>query len=99
MERTTNDRHDGNHTRIGRPYTMVVPMNISSHGEAGDLTVEINKQPGKGRTRRLIRETGTARSRPQDNTRQEITTPNARQALADARSRPRDNIRQDDYDT
>ena len=36
LERTTNKRHDGNHTRIGRSYTMVVPMNISSHREVGD---------------------------------------------------------------
>ena len=57
MKRTTKDRHDGNHTRIGRPYTMVVPMNISSHGEAGDLTVEVNKRQEKGRTRPLIRAT------------------------------------------
>ena len=55
MERTTNDRHDGNHTRIGRSYTMVVPMNISSHGEVGDPTVKVDK--GKGRTRPLIRTT------------------------------------------
>ena len=50
-----NDRHDGNHTRIGRSYTMVVPMNISSHGEVGNLTVEVNKR--QGRTRPLIRTT------------------------------------------
>ena len=57
MERTTNDRHDGNHTRIGRSYTMVVPMNISSHGEVGDLTVEVDNRQGKGRMRPLIRTT------------------------------------------
>ena len=60
-----NDRHDGNHTRIGCSYTMGVPMNISSHREDGDLIVEINKQQEEGRTRPLIR-------------RQDDTTPNAR---------------------
>ena len=50
-------KDNGNHTRIGRPYTMVVPINISSHREAGDLIVEINKQQEEGRTRPLIRTT------------------------------------------
>ena len=43
LERTTNERHDGNHTRIGCSYTMEVPMNISSHREVGDLTGEKKK--------------------------------------------------------
>ena len=43
LEQTTNDRHDGNHTRIGRSYTMAVPMNISSLREVGDPIVENNK--------------------------------------------------------
>ena len=30
-------RQDGNHTRIGRSYAMAVPINVSSHGEVGDL--------------------------------------------------------------
>ena len=51
-----NDRHDGNHTRIGCSYTMAVPMNISSHREVGNLTDEIDKRQEEGRTRRLIRE-------------------------------------------
>ena len=43
LERTTNDRQDGNHTRIGRFYAMAVPMNISSHREVGDLAEEKEK--------------------------------------------------------
>ena len=43
LERTTNDRHDGNHTRIGCSYMIAVPMNISSHREVGDLTGEKKK--------------------------------------------------------
>ena len=35
-----NDRHNGNHTRIGCSYTTVVPMNINSHREVGDLADE-----------------------------------------------------------
>ena len=52
-----NKRRNGNHTRIGRSYTMAVPMNISSHREVGDPTVEIDKQQREGRTRPLIRTT------------------------------------------
>ena len=51
------NRQDGNHTRIGRSYTMVVPMNISSHGEVGDLTVEVENRQEEGRTKPLIRTT------------------------------------------
>ena len=47
------DRHDGNHTRIGRSYTMALSRNISSHRELGDLTVEPNERQGEGRTRPL----------------------------------------------
>ena len=43
-----NDRHDGNHTQIGRSYTMVVPTNISSHREAGNLTVKTTNDEEKG---------------------------------------------------
>ena len=50
-----NDCHDGNQTRIGRSYTMAVPMNISSHREVGNPTVEIDKQQREGRMRPLIR--------------------------------------------
>ena len=50
-----NDRHDGNHMRIGRSYTMVVPINIRNHREVGNLTVKIDKQQGDGRTRPLLR--------------------------------------------
>ena len=38
-----NDRHDGNHTRIGCSYAMAVPMNISSHREVGNLAEEKEK--------------------------------------------------------
>ena len=65
-----NDQEDGNHTRIGHSYTMVVPMNISSHREAGDLIVEINKQQEEGRTRPLIR---TTRRCKRQTTRQHTT--------------------------
>ena len=70
---TTNDRHDGNHTRIGRSYTMVVPMNISSHREVGDLA-----ERREGRTRPLSeqeRMQGEDHETTYDRT---ITTPNAR---------------------
>ena len=57
ISKSQKNEDDENHTRIGRSYTMVVPMNISSHREAGDLIVEINKQQEEGRTRPLIRTT------------------------------------------
>ena len=72
LERTTkNDRHDGNHTRIGRSYTMVVPMNVSSHGEVGDLTIEVNKRKRRRANETLIRTGEDARSKPRDNIRQD----------------------------
>ena len=66
LERTTNDRHDGNQTRIGCSYTIAVPMNIGSHREVGDPTVEIDKA-----TKRRANETPyqNARSKPQDDMR------------------------------
>ena len=64
LEHTTNDQHDGNHTRIGRSYTMVVPMNISSHREVGDLAKRRANET-------LIRTRKNARSRPRDNIRQD----------------------------
>ena len=66
LERTTNDRHDGNHTRIGCSYTMAVPMNISSHREVGDLTGEKRRA-----NETLIRTRKDARGRPQDNLQRE----------------------------
>ena len=63
-------RHDGNHTRIERSYAMAVPMTISSHGEVGNLTVEINKGQGDGRTRPLSR---TTRRCKKQTTRQHTT--------------------------
>ena len=68
LERTTkNDRHDGNHTRIGCSYMTVVPMNISSHREVGDLAEERKK----GERDLLSERYEDARSRPQDNIRQD----------------------------
>ena len=57
QQKPESKKDNGDYTRIGRPYTMVVPMNISNHREAGNLIVEINKQQEEGRTRPLIRTT------------------------------------------
>ena len=79
LEQTTSDRHEGNHTRIGRSYTMAVPMNISSHREVGDLIVEINKQQSEGQTRPLIRTRKKMQEADHETTYDKtITIPNAR---------------------
>ena len=78
LERTTNDRHDGNHTRIGHSYPMAVPMNISSHREVGDPTIKIYKA-----TKRRANETPYQNKKMMQEANhkttcdEEITTPNA----------------------
>ena len=54
-------------------------MNISSHGEFGDLPIEVNKRKGEGRRRRLIREKTELQEADHETTYEKtITTPNAR---------------------
>ena len=61
-----NNEDDANHTRIGRSYTMVVPMNTSSHREVGDLAERRRRA-----NETFIRTRADARGRPQDNIRQD----------------------------
>ena len=73
LKQATNERHDGNHTRLGRSYTMVVPMNISSHREVGNPA-----EKREGRTRPSSEQERTQEANHKTIYNKMITTPNAR---------------------
>ena len=68
-----NDQEDGNHTRIGRSYTMGVPMNISSYREVGDLA-----EKREGQTRPLSGQETMQEADHRTTCDETMTTPNTR---------------------